>query len=75
LHILADLPYAHPVTTRSIIANRGKPGPLETSSDGIVPCSSSHLPTADSGKTVPSGHEPMNHPETVEEILRILKLR
>jgi len=75
LQILADLPYAHPVKTHSIIGTSGLPGPLATSSDGIVPYSSSHLDDVDSELTVPANHWTYRHPAAVEEIKRILKLR
>lgn len=72
LKILADLPNSHRVATHSIIGNRGLPGPIEESSDGIVKYWSSHLDGVDSEKIVPSGHYAMDHPETVVELKRIL---
>ena len=54
--------------------NRGRPGPIEKSSDGIVSYWSSHLPDADSEKIVPGDHGLIDHPETLAEIKRILKL-
>lgn len=74
LQALADLPFATPVQIHSIIGDRGKPGPLEESSDGIVPYSSSHLAGADSELVVPQNHEVYRHPEAVDEIRRILRL-
>jgi pimeloyl-ACP methyl ester carboxylesterase len=74
LTILATLPYVRPVKLHSIIGNRGKPGPLEQSSDGFVPYSSSHLDGVESETIVPAGHSAMRHPMTVAEIKRILKL-
>jgi pimeloyl-ACP methyl ester carboxylesterase len=73
LRILLGLPYARPVKLHSIIGNRGKPGPLELSSDGAVPYTSSHLDGVASELIVPSGHSAMRHPLTVAEIKRILK--
>ena len=73
LRILADLPFAHPVKAHSIIGNRGKPGPLEESSDGIVPYSSSHLEGAVSERIVPEGHGAFHHPDAMTEIERILR--
>ncbi|MFN0128711.1 MAG: lipase family alpha/beta hydrolase [Verrucomicrobiales bacterium] len=75
LQILADLPYAHPVKIHSIIGTRGRRGPLEESSDGIVPYTSSHLPDPDSELLVPSNHWSYNHPDSITEIKRILKER
>lgn len=75
LHILASLPFAKGVTVHSIIGDRGKPGPLEVSSDGVVPYSSSHIEAAVSEKVVHAGHGAFHHPEAITEIQRILKLK
>jgi pimeloyl-ACP methyl ester carboxylesterase len=75
LQILAELPYAHPVKTHSIIGTRGRPGPLEKSSDGVVPYTSSHIDDAQSETLVPANHWTYRHPAAVAEIKRILKLR
>jgi pimeloyl-ACP methyl ester carboxylesterase len=74
LHILAALPFAKGVTVHSIIGDRGKSGPLEESSDGVVPYSSSHIDAAASEKIVHAGHGAFHHPEAIAEIQRILKL-
>lgn len=74
LHIMAELPLARSVKTHSIIGNRGKSGPLEQSSDGIVPYTSSHLDSAQSELVVPAGHGAFHHPQALAEILRILHL-
>jgi len=74
LRILASLPFPHSVQVHSIIGDRGKPGSLEQSSDGIVPYASSHLDGSLSERIVPAGHGAFKHPEAVAEILRILKL-
>ncbi len=74
LRILADLPFPEKVRVHSIIGNRGKPGPLEKSSDGIVPYTSSHLEGADTELIVPAGHGAFRHPAAKTEILRLLKL-
>jgi pimeloyl-ACP methyl ester carboxylesterase len=75
LQILAGLPYAQPVKVHSIIGNRGLPGPLEGSSDGVVPYSSSHVSDAASELIVPANHWTYRHPAAVKEIKRVLKLR
>jgi hypothetical protein len=75
LKILSALPNGTPVVEHSIIANRGKAGPLEKSSDGIVPYWSSHIPRAASEKIVPSGHGAIDDEETLVEVKRVLKLR
>ncbi|MEM7600292.1 MAG: hypothetical protein AAF357_02630, partial [Verrucomicrobiota bacterium] len=46
LQILSDLPLGYNPRIHSIIGNRGKEGPIEESSDGIVPYWSSHLDEA-----------------------------
>ena len=74
LRILSGLPLSHPVATHSIIGNRGKPGRVEDSHDGLVPYWSSHLEDADSEKVVPLGHYLFEHPEGEAEIVRILRL-
>ncbi len=74
LRILAGLPFTHPVRVHSIIGDRGRSGPLEASSDGVVPYWSSHLADADSETLVPAGHGLIDHPDTLAEIKRILRL-
>lgn len=74
LKILADLPFPPTVQTHSIIGNRGRKGPVEKSSDGIVPYTSSHLPGAASELLVPTRHGAFRHPAAIAEILRILRL-
>ena len=74
LHILAALPFAQGVTAHSIIGDRGKQGPLELSSDGVVPYTSSHIEAAASEKIVHAGHGAFRHPDALAEIQRILKL-
>jgi len=70
---MADgLPIGPHIQTRSIIGNRSRPGPLAESSDGIVPCWSSHLPQAESELVVPAGHSVCREPAAVAEIKRIL---
>jgi pimeloyl-ACP methyl ester carboxylesterase len=58
----------------SIIGNRGKPGPLIDSSDGIVPYWSSHMNLALSEVIVPGPHGLVNYPQTIAELKRILHL-
>lgn len=60
------------VPHHSIIGNRGRRGPIEKSSDGVVPYWSSHLDTALSEKIVPTGHSCVESPSIAEEIARIL---
>lgn len=72
LHILAALPFPPALQIHSIIGNRGKKGPLEQSSDGVVPYHSSHLSDVVSEKIVPAGHGCVSHSSTIAEIRRIL---
>jgi hypothetical protein len=58
----------------SIIGNRGKPGPLADSTDGVVPYWSSHLDGAQSEVIVPGPHGACQLPETIAELDRILRL-
>jgi pimeloyl-ACP methyl ester carboxylesterase len=58
----------------SIIGNRGKPGPLIDSSDGVVPYWSSHLDGAQSECIVPGPHGSCQLPQTIAEVDRILRL-
>jgi pimeloyl-ACP methyl ester carboxylesterase len=58
----------------SIIGNRGKPGPLVDSSDGIVPYWSSHEDKALSEVIVPGPHGLVDYPQSLAELKRILHL-
>jgi len=74
IRILPDLPLGYPVALHSIIANKGRHGPLAESSDGVVPYWSSHLDGVESEKIVPSGHGSPDNLEAIAEVHRILKL-
>ncbi len=74
LTILNRLRAPHPVIFHSIIGDRGREGPLEESSDGVVAYHSSHYPSAVSEKVVPYGHGAFEHHDAVDEIKRILKI-
>lgn len=63
-----------PLQAHSIIGDRGKPGPLKQSSDGVVPYRSSHLKSAASELIVPAPHAAYRHPAALAEIKRCLKL-
>jgi hypothetical protein len=71
LQALADLPIGVPF--RSIIGQRNA-GPIETSSDGVVPYSSAHLDGEASELVVRSGHGVCENPEAQREVIRILRL-
>jgi hypothetical protein len=57
----------------SIIGDRGRSGPREQSSDGVVPYWSSHLDSAKSEQMVPHGHGCVEDREVVQEVVRVLR--
>ena len=61
------------VHAHSIIAVEGD-GPLEDASDGVVRYTSAHISGVESEKIVHSSHSAQGHPDTIEEIRRILLL-
>jgi hypothetical protein len=71
LRSLAELPIDVPF--HSIIGQH-RPGPVETSSDGVVKYASAHLDGATSELLVQSDHGVTNKPQTQTEIKRILQL-
>lgn len=72
LHVLDSEKVEPP--SHSIIGNRGQPGPLAESSDGVVPYWSSHLKYAKSQVIVPGPHSCYDIPESIAELKRILHL-
>ncbi|OVE80269.1 hypothetical protein BVY02_00810 [bacterium J17] len=62
-----------PITHHSIVGIRDAKT-TERASDGIVPYDSAHLATATSEKLVQEGHSCLEHPETILEVKRILRL-
>jgi pimeloyl-ACP methyl ester carboxylesterase len=72
LQELATLPVGPGIAAHSIIAVRAG-GPLEQDGDGVVRYASAHLDGVVSEKVVRSGHSLQAHPETIEEIRRILR--
>ncbi len=72
IETLASLPMSEDVSAHSIIAVRGD-GPAEEGNDGVVEFSSAHLEEAVSEQVVRSGHSTQSHPETIEEVRRILR--
>jgi pimeloyl-ACP methyl ester carboxylesterase len=73
LMTLKRLEVAPWVTAHSVIGKVGT-GPLETSSDGVVPYASSHIEWSASELVVPRNHACQDAPQTVEELRRILFL-
>lgn len=72
LKTVATAPIQSPY--HSIIGNRGKPGPLIDSSDGIVGYWSSHMAKAQSEVIVPGPHGLVDYPQNIAELKRILHL-
>ena len=70
---LAPLPISSDVAAHSIIAVQGD-GPKEEGMDGVVAYESAHLDNVDSELVVRSGHSTQSHPNTIEEVRRILLL-
>lgn len=70
---LHSVPIKSGIPYHTIAGDRGK-GDAPNSSDGLVPYWSSHLPSAHSEKIVPSHHNAQQHPDAIEEVIRILKL-
>lgn len=73
LAALNQRPFAPGVPYHSIIATTGTT-PVESSTDLIVPYSSSHLDGAESEKIVRGTHACLRSDETIAEVQRILKL-
>jgi triacylglycerol esterase/lipase EstA (alpha/beta hydrolase family) len=71
LHALAGLPIEVPFHS---IIGQSHPGAVETSSDGVVPYTSSHLDGASSELAVRSGHSACENPDAQREVIRILRL-
>jgi hypothetical protein len=71
LKALVDLPIKVPY--HSIIGQHHA-GPIETSSDGVVPYTSSHLDAAASELVVRSGHNVGENRDAQREVIRILRL-
>lgn len=61
-----------PVVHHSIIGDAGR-GNTPNSTDLVVPYWSSHLETAQSEKIVPYWHGCVERPETVQEVIRVLR--
>ena len=68
---LAEVPVRSPVHAHSIIAIKGDEQPPE-GDDGVVRYTSAHIEGVDSEMVVRSGHSCQGHPQTIEEVRRIL---
>ena len=71
---LASIPIADGVVAHSIIAVEGD-GPPETGDDGVVKYTSAHIDGVASEKIVRSSHSTQGHPDTIQEVKRILFAR
>lgn len=72
-----QIPMASGIPLHVVAGDRGRGGnrdqTLPQMSDGVVPFWSSYVPEAVSEKIVPSNHSAHQHPETIAEVIRILK--
>ena len=73
LRALNDRPIDSRITAHSIIAVLGE-GPITGKTDGVVAYESAHIDGVESEKVVRSGHSTQGHPETIEEVRRILQV-
>ena len=71
IQALSGIPVTAGVLAHSIIAVAGD-GPPEEGDDGVVKYTSAHIAGVASEKIVRSGHSTQGHPETIQEIKRIL---
>jgi hypothetical protein len=70
---LQQIPVAASIPAHSIISV-DTPGPVEEGNDGVVAYSSAHIEGLESEVVVPSPHSCQGHPQTMEEVRRILRL-
>ena len=68
---LAETPIDPDIPAHSIIAVLGQ-GPLVGRTDGVVAYESAHIDGVVSEKVIHSPHSTQSHPETIEEVKRIL---
>lgn len=73
IRTLADIPVDRRVTAHSIIPVLGDWPPLIGKTDGVVAYESAHIEEVVSEKVVRSGHSTQSHPDTIEEVRRILR--
>jgi pimeloyl-ACP methyl ester carboxylesterase len=72
LKTLSSLPVAPGIAAHSIIAVEGT-GPAYQGADGVVKYKSAHLSGVESERVVRSPHSCQGHPDTIEEVRRILR--
>ena len=71
IRALAETPVDPRIKAHSIIAVLGE-GPITGKTDGVVAYESAHIDGVASEVVVRSGHSTQGHPETIEEVQRIL---
>lgn len=71
----AGLPISSRVHYHTIVGVYKNRGPLQDSSDGVVPYKSAHLDGADSELAIPSWHSVQETPAAILELRRILRLQ
>ena len=71
IQALSAIPIADGVVANSIVGVEGG-GPPAEGGDGVVKYSSAHIDGVESEKIVRSGHSMQGHPETIQEVKRIL---
>ena len=71
---IAEIPVAPGVHAHSIIAVDGDV-PKESGGDGVVKYLSAHIDGVESERVVNSPHSCQSNPETIDEVLRILRLQ
>jgi len=72
IRAMNDRPIDPNIPAHSIIAVLGE-GPITGKTDGVVPYESAHIEGVESEKVVRSSHSTQGHPETIEEVRRILR--
>jgi hypothetical protein len=72
LNAMNTIPMTPGVPYHTIVGDRGR-GDSPNSSDGVVPYSSSHMDNAETEDIVPSDHAAHQNPQTIDDVMRILK--
>ena len=70
---LQEIPIAPSIAVHTIVAVDGT-GPVESGDDGVVKYTSAHIEGVESELIVRSPHSCQGHPDTMEEVRRILRL-
>jgi len=70
---LQEIPLVPTIKAHSIISVKGD-GPIESGDDGVVKYTSAHVEGVESEYVVRSPHSCQGHPDTMNEVLRILRL-